>query len=166
MEMLDVVNSGDKIIGVASKDDVYDKLLTHRIVHVIVFNSKKELALQLRSDRKKSYPGYWDISASGHVISGETYKEAAERELKEELGIKTKLEFLYKFNFNAVVFWNGRSIKKFITVFKTRYEGPFRIKSEEVKRVKFFSLKDIENMIKEARRCIPNFCFCYRSISA
>ena len=40
MEILDQVNENDEVIGNASRDEIYDKKLMHRIVHVLVFNAQ------------------------------------------------------------------------------------------------------------------------------
>ena len=84
--ILDVEN--DEVIGKASKKDVYEKLLTHRIVHVIVFNDKREMALQLQSKYKSFCPQHWSSAAGGHVQSGESYEQAVIREVKEETNMK------------------------------------------------------------------------------
>ena len=57
-------------------------------MHVGIFNSDSELLIQKRQSFKETYPNLWDITAGGHVISGETSEEAIERELFEELGYK------------------------------------------------------------------------------
>lgn len=54
MEYIDVVNEDDVVVGVVPYPDVYKKLLLHRIVHILIFNNKEELALQKRS-KKKSF---------------------------------------------------------------------------------------------------------------
>lgn len=94
-EILDVVDEDNVVVGNTPKAEVYTKLLNHRIVHVLVFNTAGEMLLQLRSKNKSFMPGYWVTSAGGHVGSGETYEVAALRELQEELGVTGKLEFLY-----------------------------------------------------------------------
>lgn len=57
------------------------------VVHVCIFNRAGELLLQQRSALKKSYPGYWDVSVAGGVRAGETGREAAVRETREEIGL-------------------------------------------------------------------------------
>ena len=57
------------------------------VIHVCVFNKKGELLIQKRQITKSGWPDLWDLSVGGHVIAGETSQQAAERELKEELGI-------------------------------------------------------------------------------
>lgn len=61
------------------------------VVHVCIFNRAGQLLLQRRSPQKKSYPGYWDVSAAGGVRAGETGREAAVRETREELGLDISL---------------------------------------------------------------------------
>lgn len=61
---------------------------TYRIVvHSCIFNSKGEMLIQKRSMNKKDYPGLYDLSGGGSVISGETSEEGIKRELLEELGL-------------------------------------------------------------------------------
>lgn len=47
-----------------------------------------EILLQLRAYDKATWPGFWDISAAGHVDFGETPLDAAKRESKEEIGVE------------------------------------------------------------------------------
>ena len=53
-----------------------------------------EILLQKRADDKRTWPGYTDISAAGHVDAGETPLESAVREAKEELGLDVDPEAL------------------------------------------------------------------------
>jgi isopentenyldiphosphate isomerase len=70
MEFLDVVDKDDHVIGRASKKDVYARKLRHRIVHVVVFDRKGRMLLQLRSRACVFSPSHWATSAAGHVQSG------------------------------------------------------------------------------------------------
>ncbi|HUC38694.1 MAG TPA: NUDIX domain-containing protein [Candidatus Acidoferrum sp.] len=87
-EILDVVDSNDNVVGKTSRNDIYARKLTHRIVHVFVINDAGDIYFQKRSDTVSYMPGAWCTSAGGHVLSGEDYENAARRELEEELGIK------------------------------------------------------------------------------
>src|SRR5215475_6609703 len=87
-EIFDVVNEDDEIIGRHPRNKVHELGLMHRAVHVLVFNSAKQLFLQKRSMSKDRQPGLWDSSSSGHVDSGEDYDHCAIRELREEIGLK------------------------------------------------------------------------------
>ena len=96
MEYLDIVNKNDKVIGKALKEQVYKKSLIHRIVHVLIFNNRGEMALQLRSKKVSFCPNHWSTTVGGHVQSGETYKIAAIREYKEELGTTSNIKIFSK----------------------------------------------------------------------
>ena len=157
MEILDVVNERDGVVGKASQKHIYEKLLSHRIVHILVFNKKGEMALQLRSKNKNFLPNYWCTAVCGHVQSGETYEQAALRECEEETGIKTKIEFLYKDlyldNFRQT------NLRKFLGTFKAIYRGPFKINPKEVEKMEFFSLEKIKKMIDKGEKFHPELLF-------
>jgi isopentenyldiphosphate isomerase len=87
-EQFDTIDDDGNIIGVATRDDCHgNPELIHRAVHVLVIDLKKRLYLQKRSMKKLVQPGKWDTSVGGHVVSGEGYEAAAEREMEEELAI-------------------------------------------------------------------------------
>ncbi|RKY38366.1 MAG: hypothetical protein DRP72_01915, partial [Candidatus Omnitrophota bacterium] len=55
----------------------------HLNVHILIFNSKGEILLHRRRDKK----GKRDISATHHLFFGENPKEAAKRIIKEDTGL-------------------------------------------------------------------------------
>ena len=57
------------------------------VVHVCIFNSSGEMLIQQRQSFKDGWPGMWDITVGGSVISGENTQAGAHRELLEELGL-------------------------------------------------------------------------------
>lgn len=61
-------------------------------IQVIILNSRHQMLIQQRQKTKKWFANLWDCSAAGCVTAGETSQEAAEREVKEELG----LDFSFK----------------------------------------------------------------------
>lgn len=152
-EYFDVVDENDRVIGKATRKECHSNPeLIHRLVYIMVLNSKSELLLQKRSMKMDLNPGKWTISASGHPASGDTYEEAAKRELLEELGIKKKLKFLFDFNNYSA------QQKEKIRVFITQYGGSFKIDPEEVEKIKFFTIAEIKDMIdKNKDNFTPGF---------
>ena len=78
--------------------------------------------LQRRSSEVETYPNTWDQSAGGHVDEGETYEEAAKRELKEELGIdnvglKKVTKFYTEQDYKDII------LREFSTLYTTRFDG-------------------------------------------
>ena len=91
-ELMDVVDRNDNVIGSAGRDEIHQKGLCHRSVHVFLVDGQARIYLQKRTLIKREHPGRWDSSASGHVLKGEPYGDAAKRELIEELGIAAESE--------------------------------------------------------------------------
>jgi isopentenyldiphosphate isomerase len=155
MEYFDVVDKKDRVIGKASREEVYDKLLMHRVSHILIFNDKKELLLQLRGKKVSYCPNHWVTSVGGHVRAGESYEEAALREYKEELGKTKKISFFKKECFTKP----GKDHKRFHTIFKTFDNGPFKIDKHDVEKVCFFSIKKIQEMVDKGEKFHPDLKF-------
>lgn len=75
--------------GLTRKDLTKDTIVAAAHVWLWRRNSDGgcDVLLQRRADQVKNWPGYWDISAAGHVSLGETPLDAALREAQEEIGI-------------------------------------------------------------------------------
>lgn len=86
-EMLDVVNEEDRPQFRASRERVHREYLIHRSVMFFIFDSEGRVFVNRRSQRKEIYPGYWSIAFGGHVLAGESYDGAVQRELREETGL-------------------------------------------------------------------------------
>ena len=141
MEYFDIVDENDKVIGKASRDEVHQNKLIHRAVTIFVFNSKNELYMIQRSKDKKLNPLKWQGSASGHVESGESYEEAAKRELKEELNIDAEPNY----EFDIKVYSDEQ--KEHFKLFSITSDNPITT-NEEIEQSKFMSVNDIKKMIE------------------
>jgi isopentenyldiphosphate isomerase len=130
-QLLDVVNESDEVIGKAYEDDVAARGLICRVSFIMLVNGDGELLLHQRSAEKRSYPLYWSGAAAGHLISGETYEQAASREMKEELGVEAKLELAGKFF--------SEEDREMVAVFFGYYDGPVNIQRSEVARVEYYA---------------------------
>ena len=91
-EILEIVDSDDRVIGRATRGEIHHKNLMHRAVHIFVFNFDGEIYVQRRSALKDRHSLKLDSSAAGHVDPGESYEQTASRELQEELGITAQVE--------------------------------------------------------------------------
>ena len=158
MEFLDVVDDNDDVVGVASEKDIYEKRLIHRIVHVLIFNDRGEMALQLRSKDKPFCPNHWSTAVGGRVSSGESYEIAAIREYEEELG---RADLIFPM-FKDVYIDEAKDHKKFLMTFKAISNGPFNPNPEEVQRVEFCSIGKIKEMINDGEKFHPELLFLLR----
>lgn len=154
MELLDIVNDNDEVIGQRAREAIYDKFPTHRIVHVLVFDEAGRLGLQLRNKKLAFAPGHWSTTAGGHVHTGETYDEAAQRELFEELGLKIPFK-----HFSKKLYLDPRGNKKFLSIYKVTYSGKFNVSKDEVEKLEFFTVDRIKEMIAAGEKFHPELKF-------
>lgn len=142
-----VVNEKDRVIDYKSRYECHhNPHIIHRAVDVILFNNKNEILLQKRSNKKDTFPGYYTVSASGHVDKGESYLASARREIQEELGIKDinkiKLKKIAKY---ILRFPNEAEM----TVLYTGvYNGKVEPAPDEVESVMYVEKKALNSMKK------------------
>jgi isopentenyldiphosphate isomerase len=140
MERFDIVDDDDRVIGTALRSECHgNPALVHRAAHVLVFNRAGELLLQKRSPHKDIQPGRWDTSVGGHLDPGESYLEAAIREMGEELGVSgLPLTFLYASRIRNDV--ESENIATYLTC----HEGPFVFSRHEIDAVRFWTSTEID----------------------
>jgi len=150
MEMLDLINEKDKVIGKATRKEVNEKGLLYRCSGIYVLKNGLFL-IQKRSANKKIRPGNWSI-VEETVKSGETYEEAALRGVKEELGVKaSNLKFIGKKIINDTEYPDYFSMAVFICEIK---ETP-KIDKKEVELVKMITKKDLIAMTNSEKKITP-----------
>jgi isopentenyl-diphosphate delta-isomerase type 1 len=144
-ERLNEVDENDQVIGTRTRGELHRLGLRHRAVHILVFNSRNELFLQKRSASKDINPGLWDTSAAGHVDLGESYDEAARRELNEELGVDDAppLQPIFKLPSSPETGW------EFIQVYTSKHDGPFRLNADEITEGRWISVAELDDWIEQ-----------------
>ncbi|HEV2613271.1 MAG TPA: isopentenyl-diphosphate Delta-isomerase [Gammaproteobacteria bacterium] len=106
MSEIMLVNENDEPIGVADKLEVHQKGLLHRAFSVFVYRKGLEgleILLQKRHSSKYHSGGLWTNTCCSHPLFDETIKEAAEKRLKEEMGITSDLTEIGVFHYKAEV---------------------------------------------------------------
>ena len=92
------VVGGEKFVGILDengretgfvmpKKQIHQDGEWHSDVYVFVFNTKGKVLLQTRAESKEMYPLRKEASASGHILIGQTPRQAAIFRLKTELGL-------------------------------------------------------------------------------
>lgn len=156
-EQFPVVDKADRATGAAPRGKVHANNLLHRAVHLLIFNPRGEVFLQLRSRHKDRHPLKWDSSAAGHVNAGEDYEQTAKRELQEELGIEIGLEKVAKLPASE------RTGFEFICLYCGSYGGELRLNRSEIETGKFFPPTIIDGWIKaRPEDFAPGFVECWR----
>jgi isopentenyl-diphosphate delta-isomerase len=153
MEMMNVVDALDRVVATVPKTEIYAKKLMHRIVHVLLFDEAGRMALQLRSKTVSFCPGHWSTTVGGHVQAGESYRQAADRESQEEIGVVLDVTSVGTFQFE------GAGLHKFLGVFKATYAGPFHPDPKAVTSVDYFTMQEIQAMIDRGEQFHPELLF-------
>ncbi len=138
-EYFDIIDDSGNIIGKATREECHsDRSLAHRTVHVLVFNSRGELFLQKRSMRKDIQPGKWDTSVGGHLDLGETFHQAVRREMEEELGISTAVEYMYDY-------WMCSEVEtEYVRAYRCTYDEAIEFDTDEIEDGRFWTTDEIE----------------------
>lgn len=101
-DLLILVDGDDREVGTLEKVacHVGDGIL-HRAFSVFLFNPAGEVLVQQRAPGKMLWPGFWSNSCCSHPRPGEDTAAAAVRRVREELQIGCRLQYLYKFQYQA-----------------------------------------------------------------
>jgi isopentenyl-diphosphate delta-isomerase len=154
MEHIILVDSNDKEIGIAEKLACHigtPKL--HRAFSVFVFNKRGQMLIQKRSNLKKTWPGFWTNTCCSHPRPGEDTLAAAQRRLKEEIGIAIDLTFLFKFEYSAMYDkeWGENELDWVFAGFCERDARPDPAEVEEIKWI------NADNLSKDVRKNQQNY---------
>ncbi len=126
-ELIEWVDEHDRVIGVVPRSRMRRENLRHRSAAVVVRSGDGRLLVHRRAATKDLRPGWWDVCAGGVVGVGESFIDAATRELAEELGVTgVDLEPLGVGRFDDV---DSREISH---LFLVTTDGPFEFADGEV----------------------------------
>lgn len=79
--------NGEKVEGELARNEPIPSGLYHLVSKVLVRHIDGEYLLVQRDTNKETWGGYFEATAGGSALMGETSCEAAKRELYEETGI-------------------------------------------------------------------------------
>jgi isopentenyl-diphosphate Delta-isomerase len=140
MELFDLVDRNDSVVGVTNKVDAHSTGQLHRVGAVYVFDNKGRLYVQVH---KKS-GGLYDHSVGGHISQGETYEEGTKREAAEELGITQPLEKLSIFYSDE-----GPTMQHIFGLFTCIADPGWKfVANDEVEEIIPMEIKDIQNLMQ------------------
>ncbi|MGA3020968.1 MAG: NUDIX domain-containing protein [Candidatus Micrarchaeales archaeon] len=162
-ELIDILDGNGNKTGVSKTyKETHAKGLWHQTTHVWIYNSKGEILLQKRSMEMEGWPGLWDASVAGHISAGETSKQAALREIFEEIGIKANSKDIkqvmvrkasdrlkpnyYNNQFSHIYIFNLNKL-------------PEKLQKEEVDAIEFIPISKFEEELKNpktAKNFVPH----------
>jgi isopentenyldiphosphate isomerase len=160
VEMLEVVDENDVVVGLESRDKIHTEGLLHREIHIWFFTPDGKIIFQHRAKDKDTYPDLLDATVGGHVEPGDSYEKTAVKECLEETGLKLEEKdflFLGKIKLNAFDEKTNKTNYHITADYAYLYDGKIEdLKIEEGKSQGFIKvfLKDILDMSSES---IKNF---------
>lgn len=144
-----LVDENDVPVGTMGKLEAHQKGLLHRAFSVFIFNDKNELLLQRRALDKYHSAGLWTNTCCSHPQPNEDTLAAANRRLKEEMGMTTELKhkssFIYKTPFD-----NNLTEHEFDHVFVGYSNEEPVLNPFEVADSKWISLEELKMEIKSS----------------
>jgi 8-oxo-dGTP pyrophosphatase MutT (NUDIX family) len=78
----------------------------------------------------------------GHLDPGETYEEAAERELHEELGVRLQ-DLQSGLIWRHDYMWRSPVETELVRTFEVAYDGPFHLHPEELDDGRFWTISEL-----------------------
>ncbi len=153
---VEVVDQNNRPLTSMDVNEVHRQSLLHRAVIILVYDIEGKLFLQKRTPRKKLYAGRWDVSASGHVLTGESKEEAAQRKLEQELGIRSSnLKLISEIEASSETGY------EFISLYILEKSGHIMtINKEDAVSGYFYTESELEWLIQEYRELlVPDLVF-------
>lgn len=146
MENVILVDKDDNPIGTMEKMEAHRKGVLHRAFSILLFNPQGELLLQKRARSKYHSGGLWTNTCCSHPRPNEPLEQAAQRKLKQEMGIETPLTFAWKFTYKTELD-HGLTEHELDHVMIGKFNGTPQINPEEVEDWRFADMESISKDI-------------------
>ncbi|MFT4343242.1 MAG: NUDIX domain-containing protein [Candidatus Woesearchaeota archaeon] len=143
-QKIDMITEENESIGSVTRAEVRKHNLLHRAVLLCVFNSEGNMYIRKRSLGKDVYPDLYGVSCEGMVFEGETFEDAAERKLKEELGITAPFLFVRSFRYK------DEKLNYLGHIYAIQYEGKVTLNSEGA-HGSFVSIDNVQELVAEKK---------------
>ncbi|QKJ86488.1 Isopentenyl-diphosphate Delta-isomerase [Paramixta manurensis] len=137
-----LVDHLDRPTGKMEKLAVHQQGLLHRAVTVYVFNSRHQLLLQRRASQKYHCGGLWSNTCCGHPYPHESTRDAAQRRLREEMGLHLALTPIFELSYNLAMS-NGLTEHEYGHVFFAISDRLPEINPDEADAWRYETLDDI-----------------------
>ncbi|MER6039148.1 NUDIX domain-containing protein [Streptomyces sp. NPDC001835] len=96
-EVVERVDAQDRALGPVSRRDAVRKGWLHRIAVAVCHDRQGRILVHRRADQVSRFPGCYEVGIGGALGVGESYEQAATRELEEELGVSVAVRYRFKF---------------------------------------------------------------------
>ena len=142
-----LVDTKDNYIGTMEKMEAHRLSKLHRAVSVFIFNSKGEWLLQQRAKHKYHSNSLWTNTACTHPMPNESNIDAANRRLKQEMGLQAELTEIFDFIYKEKLD-NELTEHELDHVFIGFTDAPPKPNPDEVMNYKYVSFEELHNDVK------------------
>jgi len=145
-----LVDKKDKVLGFKEKFATHKiPVPLHRAISVVIFNGdKSNMLITKRSKKKPTWGGIWSNAVCSHPFPDEDYQNAAERRVKEELGIKVSLKEVSKFRYQAEMDNKVWGENEHDAIFAGKFEGKLHPDPEEIDGYEWIDIKELKHELK------------------
>ena len=148
MELFDLYTADREKTGLTMKrGDPTPEGYYRLVVHICIFDSQGRMLIQQRQPFKRGWANLWDITVGGCAVAGDSSQTAAERETREELGLK--IDFSNE-RPSMTIHWE-HGFDDYYVLNQDVDTETLRLQPEEVQRVKWATLDEILEMIDDGR---------------
>jgi len=162
-ERVQFVDENDNPIGAGPREEAWEKGIALRHAYIVLRDKDGNFLLQQRSQLKKKNPGRYTYAATGHVDEGESYDEAAVRELKEEVGIDANLTLIDKSSYMS----DEVNAQVFIATYSGEidHDAQLVLDPEEVSGTRWFTKAELDEAVSKTPESFsPNMVKTYKKI--
>ncbi|WP_435836133.1 NUDIX domain-containing protein [Streptomyces albogriseolus] len=108
-ELVERVDDDDRVIGLVDRGEAIRRRWLHRVATVVCRDTRGRILVHRRPPDAARFPDGVNFMVGGASEPGETYEEAAARELTEELGVRARPRFVFRFRCAGVIspYWLG-----------------------------------------------------------
>ena len=154
-EYLAEVDSDDKVLAVHPKEKLKEIKFRHRISLVLPKAPGNKFYFARRAKNKFPFPDVWTCAVGGKVRADESYEQACLREMQEEVGFETKIDYVATSKLDLP---DEKAIAK---IYTTAQEIPlvwFKLDPAEIQFLTALSIEEMARIItKNPQACAPTF---------
>lgn len=145
MELWDLYDRDRQLLGrTMARGEKQPEGTCHLVVHICLFNSRGEMLIQQRQSFKSGWSNFWDLTVGGSAVAGESSRTAAEREVREELGLSLSLKGVRP----ALTVHFDQGFDDVYVLEREVDPAGLTLQSEEVQAVRWASLPEIMEMVR------------------
>jgi 8-oxo-dGTP pyrophosphatase MutT (NUDIX family) len=124
-----------------------DEMEKPEVAIIFIRNTRGDFFVHQRLVTKETFPNKYGIGAGGYPDSSESPSMAAQRELREETGLQTPIEYVCTLEFDDPDF------QQISHLFVTEGDGPIRNDATEWQWSGWMSKTEVDDLLSENKLC-------------